>query len=57
VIAILAVTADKRQDWIALGHTRELAEESYANNAQFFQRPLYRLVITPKHHHGHCPRV
>ena len=32
MITILAVTADKRQQWVSIGHTVELAKESYANN-------------------------
>jgi hypothetical protein len=50
MIAILAVTRRKNDEWIALGHTRELAEESYRNNEQYFVKPLYRLVIRAKRH-------
>lgn len=44
MIFIFAITGNDFTDWVALGHTREIAEESYKANLHFFPRPLYRIV-------------
>ena len=48
MIGIVAIYADHSDDWVALGHTRELAGEAYRGTAGYCPKPLYRLVIQPK---------
>lgn len=48
MITIFAICEDSAQDWAAVGHARETAEESYKAAAAFYPKPLYRVVVTPK---------
>lgn len=41
---IFAITDNPHTDWVAMGHTREIAEEAFRANLHFFPRPLYRIV-------------
>lgn len=47
---ILSVCADTRQNWIAVGRSREEADRNYRMGLDkgWFKKPVYRVVVARK---------